>query len=121
MMAPNRLGSSQTTKGDSWMVNGMGRTIIRRHAGGQRSLFTPLNVNNGPKAWQEVGSIRTTIGRYESGGKFMKTDMWKDSTNANRQLRSRWSGITVFSDKPLSEQTVSDLRIAAESGKKTVA
>ena len=96
--------------GDSWIDNGNGRVRIREHSDGRRQLFTPLNVRHGPVSKLDVGSIRTTIGKFDRGGLFTKHDHWDNVKYQNQQLQTGWKGITVFSDKPLSDITIDLLK-----------
>ena len=107
------------TIGYSWIEHGIGRVKMREHSAARRQLFTPLNVRFGPLNKMEVGSIRTTIGKFNHGGIFTKADHWSNVKDQNRQLYSGWKGITVFSDKPLSEDTVDSLkeRVKAMGGR----
>ena len=111
-VARNQQKDSQTDNGDNWVVKDISRTMIRRHSDGHRQMFTPLNIKDGPKMNCEVGSIRTTIGKYSRGGRFTKIDLWKDLKNPTRQLSSGWSGFTIFSDKPVSDDMISALQLS---------
>ena len=100
----------QIKEDDAWIPNLPGRTVVRMHQSERRQMFTPLNVKNGPRTMCEVGSVRTTIGKYIHGGRFVKVDQWKNSKLSNQQLRSNWNGITVFSDKPLADEMIAYIR-----------
>ena len=111
-MSPNN-DSCRTVAEDRWESNGLWRNRIRWHDESRRQMFTPLNTAGGPRMACEVGSVRTTIGQYSNSGMFVKVDHWREVDKPNRQLKTGWCGFTVFTDKPLPEQVVNQLKAAA--------
>ena len=75
------------TDKDAWVVRGIGRVKVRKHSAGHRRMFTPLNERIGPTSSSEVGPMRTTIGKFDDGGNFTRTNKWMEVQCPNRQLQ----------------------------------
>ena len=57
----------ESNVGDEWVQRNPNQPIIREHNDWRRDLFTPLNVAYGPRHSLDVGTWRTTIGRFKHG------------------------------------------------------
>ena len=97
-------------KKDHWIRDEHKRVDMRLHFCDRRAMFTPLNSDSGPRTSSGAGACRTTIGHYKHGGEFVKTDNWKSEVSAGRRLVDQWTGITVFSDRPLASVIIDKLQ-----------
>ena len=95
---------------DQWEHDQCSRTWTRVHRSSRSQMFTPLNHDNGPTRSSEVGGVRTTIGSFICGGDFVKMDRWACVKQPDKKLCDQWHGVTVFSDKELSDNVVSAIR-----------
>ena len=80
-------------------------------------MFTPMNIQLGPRHGNEVGHIRTTIGKYRDGEEFSMVDVWKTNPMPHKALSSPWCGVTMFTDKLVPKEVIdealSSLKIGA--------
>ena len=111
-------GNDDSIDHDKWEPNHGERIWCRHHVATRRDLFDPLNVKSGPRNMAEVGSTRTTIGTFIHGGEFCKSHNWKEAKSVSTKLVAPWIGITVFSDRPLSDETIHAARMMMAAWRK---
>ena len=102
--------TAKSQSADMWEQPQRGRVWIREHRCPRVQLFTPMNVTLGPRHGNDVGYVRTTIGSYKHGGEFVVTNCWKNSNTPHKPLPSSWNGITMFTDKPVAEETITEVK-----------
>ena len=103
-------GNEVSVSKDHWEHAECSRSWTRIHDDLRTHMFTPLNRINGPSRSCDVGSVRTTIGRFVGGGEFAKVDRWTSVKQPDRRLCGPWRGITMFSDHELSDETAMALK-----------
>ena len=72
----------------------------------QEVVIYPCGTRSGPSDASDLSSVRITIGTFENGKNFTRTDRWIDKEAAHEEMSMPWTGVTVFHASDIGQAQV---------------